>query len=144
VTSLRNGRQEVQEPIYNSLKALPQRFHRFLWQLSALYRSADKSLARPGKKKANASVRMAWITFGALPCRKMFLMTARVCMLLKSPRPWHASELVSFLVGLRTYQHPSMWNEVPCIKSFRCFVGQTRQISLRFTVTSLPNLYKHV
>ena len=23
-------------------------------------------------------------------------------------RPWHASELVSFLVGLRTYQHPSI------------------------------------
>ena len=24
-------------------------------------------------------------------------------------RPWHASELVCFLVGLRTYQHPCMW-----------------------------------
>jgi len=34
------------------------------------YRGTDKSLARPGRKKANVSVRMAWISFGALPCRK--------------------------------------------------------------------------
>ena len=27
-------------------------------------------------------------------------------------RPWHASELVSFLVGLRTYQHPGMWRKI--------------------------------
>jgi len=33
------------------------------------YRGAGKSLARPGRKQANASVRMAWISFGALPCR---------------------------------------------------------------------------
>jgi len=31
---------------------------------------ADKSLARPGRKQANVSVRMALISFGALPCRK--------------------------------------------------------------------------
>ena len=35
-----------------------------------LYRGADKSLARPGRKQSNASVRMAWISSGALPCRK--------------------------------------------------------------------------
>jgi len=34
------------------------------------YRDADKSLARPGRKQANVSVRMVWISFGALPCRK--------------------------------------------------------------------------
>jgi len=44
-----------------------------------------KSLTRPGRKEANVSVRMSWITFGALPCRKeKHLMTARVSMLLKS------------------------------------------------------------
>jgi len=49
------------------------------------YRGADKSLARPGRKQPNVSVRMAWISFGALPCRKRKnLMTARVSMLLKS------------------------------------------------------------
>jgi len=45
---------------------------------------ADKSLARPGRKQANASVRMAWISFGALPCRKNNLMTFCVSILLKS------------------------------------------------------------
>ena len=35
-----------------------------------IYRGADKSLGRPGRKQANVSVRMAWISFGALPCRK--------------------------------------------------------------------------
>ena len=49
-----------------------------------MYKGADKSLARPGRKKANVSVRMAWISLGALPCRKKNLMTARVSMLLKS------------------------------------------------------------
>jgi len=38
--------------------------------LKTFYKGADKSLARPGRKQANVSVRMAWISFGALPCRK--------------------------------------------------------------------------
>ena len=29
-----------------------------------------ESLSRPGRKQANVSLRMAWISFGALPCRK--------------------------------------------------------------------------
>jgi hypothetical protein len=46
---------------------------------------ADKSLARLGIKQGNVSVRMARIHFGVLPCRKKkILITARVCMLLKS------------------------------------------------------------
>jgi hypothetical protein len=58
-----------------------------LWHLTdCTYRGADKSLARPRRKQANVSVRMAWISFGALPCRggKKNLMTSRVSMLLKS------------------------------------------------------------
>jgi len=51
------------------------------------YRGADKSLAQPGGKQANISVRMAWISFNALPCRKRNLMTARVSILLKSCAP---------------------------------------------------------
>ena len=35
-----------------------------------LYRDADKSLGQPVGKQANVSVRMAWISFGALPCRE--------------------------------------------------------------------------
>ena len=51
--------------------------------LEKQFRGTDKSLARPGRKQANVSVRMARISFGALPCRKKNL-TARVSMLLKS------------------------------------------------------------
>ena len=47
-------------------------------------RGADKSLARLGKKQANVSVKKVSISFGALPCRKNNLMTARFSMLLKS------------------------------------------------------------
>jgi len=38
--------------------------------ISCVHMGANKSLARPGRKQANVSVRMAWISFGALPCRK--------------------------------------------------------------------------
>ena len=73
------------------------------------YRGADKSLARPGTKKANVSIRMAWISFGALPCRKKktwWQLASRCCW--NRARPWHASEFVSFLVWLRIYQHPGI------------------------------------
>ena len=36
----------------------------------SLHRGPDKSLARPGRKQAHVSVRMAWISFDTLPCRK--------------------------------------------------------------------------
>jgi len=49
-----------------------------------MYRGADKSLARLGRKQANVSVRMAWISFSTLPRRKRNLMTAHVSILLKS------------------------------------------------------------
>jgi len=57
------------------------------WLWFMLHRGADKSLARPGRKKANISVRMVWISFGALPCRKKKLDDSSVSMLLK----WRAS-----------------------------------------------------
>ena len=43
-----------------------------------IYKVTDKSLAQPRRKQANVSVRMAWISFSALPCRKKYLMTAHV------------------------------------------------------------------
>jgi len=59
-----------------------------LWRIRigrcVIYRGAGKSLALPGRKQTNVSVRMPWISFGALLCRKKNLMTARVSMLLKS------------------------------------------------------------
>ena len=53
------------------------------WTLPS-YRGASKSLAWPGRKQANVSVRMVWISFGALPCRGGDLMTLRISVLLKS------------------------------------------------------------
>jgi len=70
-------------------------------------RDADKSLARPGMKLANISVKMVWISFGTLPRRKKktcWQLTSQCCW--NRACPWHASEFVSFLVGLRTYRHP--------------------------------------
>jgi len=57
-----------------------------LYPPNYVYRGANKSLARPGRKQANVSVRMAWISFGTLPCKGGWgeLMTARFSMLLKS------------------------------------------------------------
>ena len=55
------------------------------------YMGVDKSLARPGRKQANVS----W-----------WLLAYQCCWY--RARPWHASELVSFLLGLRTYQHPGV------------------------------------
>jgi len=78
------------------------------------YRGADKTLARPGRKQANISLRMVWISFGDLPRKKRtwWQLASRCCW--NRARPWYASELVSFLVGLRTYQHPvSRWDSIP-------------------------------
>ena len=61
----------------------PKRSVIAMW--NTVIQEADKSLARPRRKQTNISVRMVWISFGALPCRKKKnLMTTRVSMLLKS------------------------------------------------------------
>ena len=77
-------------------------------KLSDQYKGADKSLARPGRKQANVSVRMTWIP--SAPClagKETWWQLASRCWW-NDARPWHASELVSFLVGLRTYQHTTV------------------------------------
>jgi len=75
------------------------------------YRGAGKSLAWPGRKQVTVSVRMARISFGALPCRRKKQLASRCCW--NRSRPWHASELVSFLVGLKDLSalrcNPSAW-----------------------------------
>ena len=58
--------------------------NRFRLKINGIYRGADKFLSRTGRKQANVSVRMAWISYGVLPFREINLMTARVSMLLKS------------------------------------------------------------
>ena len=81
------------------------------------YRGAEKSLDRPGRKQANVSVRMVRISSGALSCRgkkTWWQLVSRCCW--NSARPWHASVLVSFLVGLMTYKHPGTWNLLSAVK----------------------------
>ena len=90
-------------------------------RLWGCYRGADKSLARPGRKQANVSVRMPWISFGASPCKEKknrWQLASRYCW--NRARPWHASELVPFLVGLRTYQHPGSCD--PLARPSSCFL----------------------
>jgi len=65
----------------------------------AVVQGADKSLARPGKKQDNVSVRMAWISFGALPCRKKNLDDSSRLDVVEIARPWYASKFVSSLEG---------------------------------------------
>ena len=52
--------------------------------IMTLYMGTDESLAWPGRKQFNVSIRMAWISFGVLLCRKRNLMRVRVSILLKS------------------------------------------------------------
>ena len=64
-----------------------------------MYRGADKSLARPGSRQANVSVRMAWISFGALQGEKEIDNSSRLDVVEIARLAWYASELVSFLLG---------------------------------------------
>ena len=86
---------------------------------------------------------MAWISFGALPCRgrKKTLMKARVSMLLKS----RVSELVSFLVVLRTYQHLgwdiNLWILYYSLHQISYIVSSIHGLFL-LTLWHLTNTYK--
>ena len=70
---------------------------------------------------------MAWISFGALPCRGGDFMTARVSMLLKS-----RTSLTWFLVGLRTYQHPGIFHSYDILLALtvKCWGGHIYFIDL--------------
>jgi len=102
-------------------------------------RGADKSLVRSGKKQANVSVRMAWISFGALACmgkQTWWQLASRCCW--NRARPSHASELVSFLVGLRTYQHSGIIDLQLLLQSVPIPVTK---LSLDYKTTALRENY---
>ena len=84
------------------------------------YRCADKSLAWPGRKQANVSVRMAWISFSAFPCRKKrklddsshldVVEIAHVPDMLPSLFPsWSGSGLISTLICLHRLLSPVLY-----------------------------------
>jgi len=62
---------------------------------------------------------MAWISFGALPSggKTWWELASRCCW--NRARPWHASGLVSFLVGLMTYQHSGNILPIYDMKAYR-------------------------
>ena len=78
-----------------------------------LYRGADKSVARPGKKQARKYVRDAR-DFSKIGTRAVINF---LFLQVKAPKEIHAilteTLAFSFLVGLRTYQHPCTY--VACL-----------------------------
>jgi len=59
-----------------------------------------------------------WREFPSAPCltgkkKTLWQLASRCCW--NRARPWHASVLVSFLVGLRSYQHPGI--KYPAVSS---------------------------
>jgi len=113
-TDFKGGKYTTNSSLHWSCSLLPTAYACNHADISTtlFYRSADKSLAQPGRKQANVSVRMVWISFSA--CHQVpppswgggtwWQLASRCCW--NHARPWHASELLSFLVGLRTYQRP--------------------------------------
>ena len=87
------------------------------------YGSSDTSFARPGRKQANVSVRIAWISFRAMSCRKKNLMSARVSMLLKS-RASLTCFWACFLPGrakdLSAPRYQTVTVRCTCLPSARC------------------------
>ena len=76
------------------------------WVGLCLCRGVDKSLVLPGRKQPNVcqnGVNFLWrLVFQG----GNWQLASRPCW--NRARPWHASELVSFLFWLRIYQHPSI------------------------------------
>jgi len=108
-----------------------------------MYRGADKFLARPGRKQAKVSVRMAWVSFGALPCReKKNLMTARVSMLLKS-RASLTCFRACFLPGRAKDLSAPRVKGPPCCKVIRTVKEKIKRQSIYpvIFVTNLTTCY---
>jgi len=79
-----------------------------------------------------------WHKFPSVPCAgggAWWQLASRCCW--NRARPWHASELVSFLVGLRTYQHRgTKW----CCKP-QCSGRSLIQKQYIMVLTELANTY---
>jgi len=78
------------------------------WKKSTclLHRGADKSLARPGRKRARKHVRDQRDFNNIDASCHQFLFSCKSRRRRKFTPFWQKHLLVSFLVGLRTYQHP--------------------------------------
>ena len=80
-----------------------------------------------------------WREFPSAPClagkETWWQLASRFCW--NSGRPWHASELVSFLVGLRIYQHPGM-----CVNTHR--IKELTGICVLYAMWNVPQLNSYV
>jgi len=73
---------------------------------------------------------MAWISFGALPCREKKTSWQLTSRCWNRARPWHASELVSFLVRLRTYRYVTSQKSNSLIRTYYyCEFARRRSMS---------------
>ena len=121
-----------------------------------MYRGADKSLARPGRKQVRKHVRDARY-FNKIQTRPVIKFLFLQGKAPKEIKPfWQKHLRVSFLVGLRTYQHPcimcveskaAIWVELWALLSTQYAVCSTQYAvcstqyavcSMQYTVCSMP------
>ena len=89
-----NNASKWQMGFNSAFKGLMSRVHLASFVITLhKYRGSDKSLARPGRKQANVSLRMTWISFGALSWRgkKKLDDSSRLDVVEIARVPWHAS-----------------------------------------------------
>ena len=86
-------------------------FRQTLWRISKyiVYRGADKSLVRPGRKQDNVSIRKTWIFFGTLLCRKKEL---------------DDSSLLDVEIARNVYQHHHHRHKNNIHNKAKCFTNQ--------------------
>jgi len=80
-----------------------------------IYGDADKSLARPRRKKANVCVKIKWREFPSAPCLARgggFDDSSRLDVVEIAQVPDVLPSFFSFLIGLRTYQHPGIYTYI--------------------------------
>ena len=84
-----------------------------------------------------------WREFPSAPClaggkkKKRWHFASRCCW--NRARPWHASELLSFLVGLRTYQHPG---NIPDERRPRLFTAKMETVRNCYVITNQLNVVR--
>jgi len=108
-----------------------------------MYRGADKSLARPGRKQANVTVRMGGISFRTLPCRKKKLDDSSCLDVVEiACLPDMLLSLFPLLVGLKTYQRPGIKHFVKHLSSQRILNNYCTSLYLMAMYTG-KNLRTH-
>jgi len=84
-----------------------------------------------------------WLEFPSAPClaekKPWWQLASRCCW--NRVRPWHASELVSFLVGLRTYQHPGTAGWTDTERKAETSISEQKLWSLQSSISTAADLF---